>query len=77
MHTRTATALLLAAMLGLAACSSTPTPDPAACRTAIKAQYIPGTATLKGDPTEPPACQGLSSDEISKIAEGVIEENTK
>lgn len=47
---------------------------PAGCHDALKAQYAPGTITLTGQPTEPPACQGLSTDEVSSIAEKVISE---
>lgn len=49
---------------------------PAACRSAIKAQYQAGTAILTGAPTQPPACAGLSSDQISQIVLDVIQENT-
>jgi hypothetical protein len=49
-------------------------PGPAGCHDAIKAQYEPGTVTLTGAPTEPPACQGLTSDEVSQIATDVINE---
>lgn len=45
----------------------------AACWRAIRDQYEPGTANLTGAPTEPPACQGLSTDEVSDIAEDVLE----
>ncbi|MDJ0345697.1 hypothetical protein QMK19_34240 [Streptomyces sp. H10-C2] len=46
----------------------------AACRAAIKAQYEPGTVNLTGAPTRPPACQGLTSDQVTEIAQAVIEE---
>lgn len=70
--------LLIAASLALTGCSSeSPKPDPAACRKAIKAQYIPGTVQLKGKPERPKECDGLSTDEVSKIALSVIEENTR
>jgi hypothetical protein len=48
-----------------------------ACRKAIKAQYVPGTATLKGKPGRPKECAGLSADEVSEIALSVIQENTQ
>jgi hypothetical protein len=77
-HTTTAT-LLATLLLGAAVgCGSDHhDPDPAACRTAIKAQYEPGTAKLKGEPERPSECDGLSDDELSKIVTGVIEENTR
>jgi hypothetical protein len=69
---------LLAAMLALAGCSGDDhKPDPAACRKAIKAQYVPGTAKLKGEPERPKECDGLSTDQVSSIAESVIEELSK
>lgn len=85
MRTRITTAALLLAAAMLTACESgshtDPAPaqpaagsDPAACHDALKAQYEPGTVTLTGAPTEPPACQGLTSDEVSKIAGNVINE---
>jgi len=49
----------------------------AACRAAIKAQYVPGTAKLKGAPSTPAECAGLSTDEVSKIALEVVSENTR
>jgi hypothetical protein len=84
--------ILLAAGLTLAGCSTEePGSNPpsasaapthvatgkAACRKAIKAQYVPGTAKLKGEPGKPKECAGLSSDEVSEIALQVIEENTR
>jgi hypothetical protein len=47
-------------------------PDTAACYKAIKDQYEPGTITLTGAPAEPPACQGLTTDQVSEIATAVI-----
>lgn len=44
----------------------------AACWKAIRDQYTPGTVQLTGAPTTPPACAGLSSDEISAVAADVI-----
>jgi hypothetical protein len=80
-RTATATvALLLAAVLPLAGCGSSHhavKSTPSACRAAIRAQYVPGTATLKGTPTEPPACQGLSDARVSSITQSVIEANTR
>lgn len=49
---------------------------PAACRAAIKAQYAPGTLQLTGAPTQPPACEGISADDLSQIVSDVIAENT-
>ncbi|MFE2427247.1 hypothetical protein ACFXJ5_10900 [Streptomyces sp. NPDC059373] len=49
-------------------------PGPAGCHDALKDQYEPGTVTLAGAPTDPPACQGRTSDEVSQIAEDVINE---
>jgi hypothetical protein len=43
------------------------------CWQAIRAQYEPGTMQLTGAPTEPPACLGLSTDEVSAIATDVLE----
>ena len=64
--------------------TSAPAPAPthvatgkAACRKAIKAQYVPGTAKLKGKPGTPKECDGLSTDEVSAIALSVIQENTQ
>jgi hypothetical protein len=75
---RTTVAVLAAALLLATGCgSSHQDPDPAACREAIRAQYLPGTATLKGEPGTPKECDGLSADEVSKIAVSVIEENTQ
>ncbi|MGW5477684.1 hypothetical protein [Streptomyces sp. NPDC004008] len=76
---RTTTVILLAAAaLALAGCSSSHhDPDPAACRKAIKAQYVPGTVQLKGKPERPKECDGLSTDQVSSIAESVIEELSK
>jgi hypothetical protein len=78
MRRRTATTLLLTASLTLAGCASDHhDPDPAACRKAIKAQYEPGTLTLKGKPERPKECDGLSTDQVSSIALSVVEEITK
>jgi hypothetical protein len=44
----------------------------AACWRAIRAQYQPGTVQLTGAPTEPPECAGLSTDEVSAVAEDVL-----
>jgi hypothetical protein len=75
---RTATAILLAAGLTLVGCSSEHhKPDPAACKRAIKAQYVPGTVQLKGKPERPKECDGLSTDQVSGIAGSVIEELSK
>ncbi|MEV8033914.1 hypothetical protein [Streptomyces sp. NPDC086182] len=87
---RATTAVLAATLLLATGCvSSTDDPAPlasvapqpatgkAACKAAIKAQYEPGTAKLKGEPGTPPECDGLSTDEVSKIAISVIEENTR
>ncbi|MGW0967103.1 hypothetical protein [Streptomyces sp. NPDC002516] len=75
MRRRTATALLLATGLALTGCvAENHGPDPAACRKAIKAQYEPGTLTLKGNPERPKECAGLSTDQVSSIALSVIEE---
>lgn len=85
-HTPAAAACLLAAALLTAGCSSSSSPagsaqptatGTAACRAAIKDQYVPGTAQLKGEPTRPPACAGLSNDAVSEIVTSVIDENTK
>jgi hypothetical protein len=71
-------AALVTAALALVGCSSEHhDPDPVACRKAIKAQYVPGTATLKGKPGRPKECDGLSADEVSEIALSVIQENTQ
>lgn len=87
-----ATTVLLAASFALAGCTAqAPEPSPpttsaapthvatgkAACRKAIKAQYEPGTAKLKGKPGTPKECDGLTTDEVSRIALSVIEENTR
>ncbi|MFI0961022.1 hypothetical protein ACH4S8_06365 [Streptomyces sp. NPDC021080] len=78
MRRRTATALLLTVGIALSGCSSEHhAPDPAACRKAIKAQYEPGTLKLKGKPERPQECDGLSTDQVSSIAQSVIEEITK
>lgn len=45
----------------------------AACWKAIRDQYGPGTVQLTGAPTTPPECAGLTSDEISAVAEDVLE----
>lgn len=75
---RTATATLAVICLALTGCSSSqPDPDPAACKKAIQAQYEPGTAKLKGQPGTPKQCDGLSTDEVSRIALEVIQENTQ
>jgi len=72
------TAASLLACLALAGCSDDhPKPDPAACKKAIKAQYEPGTAKLKGEPGTPKECDGLSDDQLSGIVTRVIEENTR
>jgi hypothetical protein len=77
-HTTTALLATLLLAGGAVGCGSDHhDPDPAACRTAIKAQYEPGTATLKGEPERPSECDGLSTDALSKIVTGVIEENTR
>ena len=50
----------------------------AACKKAIKAQYVPGTAKLKdGVQGRPVECAGLSTDEVSAIALEVVSENTR
>lgn len=75
---RHTTAILLAATLALAGCSSEDHKlDPAACRKAVKAQYEPGTAKLKGSPSRPKECDGLSDAEMSKIVLSVVQENTQ
>jgi len=87
LRTRTTTAAigLLTTGLLLTGCSgggdgdATPTgdygaPGPVACKAAIKDQYAPGTIQLTGAPTEPPACLGLTTDEVSQIATEVIDE---
>jgi ABC-type glycerol-3-phosphate transport system substrate-binding protein len=74
---RRTTILLAAACLALAGCSSDAKPDPAACRKAIKAQYVPGTVQLKGKPGQPKECDGLTTDQVSGTAESVIEELSK
>ncbi|MFC9282989.1 hypothetical protein [Streptomyces collinus] len=78
MRHRITAIILLAASLALAGCSSeSHEPDPAACKRAIKAQYEPGTAKLKGKPGTPRECDGLSDDQVSKIVLSVVQENTK
>ena len=47
-------------------------PRTTACWQAIRGQYTPGTVQLTGAPTEPPACQGLTADEVSAIASDVL-----
>jgi hypothetical protein len=65
------------AALVLGGCSSEHKPDPAACRKAIKAQYEPGTAKLKGAPGKPKECDGMNDDQVSKIVLSVVQENTQ
>lgn len=89
MHRTTAAAGLIAAALLTAACSSSSpstlpkeAPSPAAtgtaaCMAAIKDQYVPGTAQLKGEPSRPAACAGLSDDVVSEITLGVVGDNTQ
>jgi hypothetical protein len=48
----------------------------AACKAAIKAQYVPGTARLKGKPHRPEQCADVSNDGLSTIVMNVIAENT-
>lgn len=75
---RRTTAVLAVAVIALAGCSSDhQKPDPVACRKAVKAQYEPGTAKLKGKPGRPKECDGLSDDQLSQIVTSVIEENTQ
>lgn len=49
-------------------------PETAACYKAIKDQYEPGTAVLTGEPTEPPACLDLTTDQVSEVAGAVVED---
>jgi hypothetical protein len=78
MRRTTTAAVVLLLAVGAGGCSSDKhDPDPAACRKAIEAQYEPGTATLKGDPKRPKECDGMSDDQVSRIALNVIEENTQ
>lgn len=45
----------------------------AACWKAIRDQYTPGTVQLTGAPTTPPECAGLTSDQISDVAQDVLD----
>lgn len=71
-----ATPKLSAATPAHTAATKAAAPGPASCKAAIKAQYGPGTAQLTGAPSKPPACEGLSSDELSQVVTDVITENT-
>jgi hypothetical protein len=47
-------------------------PTTASCWWAIHDQYTPGTTQLTADPTLPPACAGLSPDDIPDIRNDVL-----
>ncbi|MFF3942974.1 hypothetical protein [Streptomyces phaeofaciens] len=79
MNTRTAACAALLALAALTGCSDDePTADPAACKTALEAQYLQAIAegASATDPfydqrNTPAACAGISDDDVRVYSYGI------
>jgi hypothetical protein len=74
----TVAAAALALALALAGCGGTPPPSPAACKTAMQAQYTAAIASGQAarPDTEPSACKGLPPSTLVRIASEILDGST-